>query len=124
MNLLEDALIQYDELEASYYLGAKDQTLPWFTRIGGAFDGDDSLSILAAEAKPYRSLIMQNNISVFDFRVYLFSRQASLVSGLGRIVDLAKRAKTFIYNMTRLLRSHGVSRICLVCCTRCIKLTA
>jgi hypothetical protein len=108
MNLLEDALIQYDELEASYYLGAKDQTLPWFSRIGGNFDKDDSLSILSSQDKPYRDLIVQNDISVFDFRIYLFSRQASLVSGLGRVVDLAKRAKVFIYNMAKLLRSHQV----------------
>jgi hypothetical protein len=112
MNLLEDALIQYDELEASYYLGAKDQTLPWFSRIGGNTEGDDTLSILSSQVKPYRNLIMQNDISVFDFRTYLFSRQASLVCGLGRIVDLAKRARTFIYNMTKLLRAHSVSSVC------------
>lgn len=108
MNLLEDALIQYDELEASYYLGAKDQTLPWFSRIGGSMDRDDSLSILSSNEKEYRQSIMKNDISVFDFRVYLFSRQAALVSGLGRVVDLAKRAKAFIYSTAKMLRSHHV----------------
>lgn len=109
MNLLEDALLQYDELEASYALGAKDQTFPWFSRIGGTMPGDDSLSILSSQTKQYRDLIMQNQISVFDFRIYLFSRQASLVIRLGRVVDLAKRAKSFIYSMAKLLRSHYVS---------------
>lgn len=109
MNLLEDALIQYDELEASDYLGAKDQTLPWFSRIGGTMEHDDSISILSSSGKQYRHLIMQNEITVFDFRIYLFARQASLVTGLGRMVDLVKRAKFFIYSMARLLRSHRVS---------------
>lgn len=115
MNLLEDALIQYDELEASYYLGAKDQTLPWFSRIGGNLDKDDILSILQNHRKPYRELIMQNNISVFDFRTYLFSRQASLVAGLGRVVDLAKRAIAFIYSMAKMLRSHHVRLMASIC---------
>lgn len=110
MNLLEDALLQYDELEASYYLGARDQTLPWFSRIGGNLDKDDFLSILSNNHKPYRDLIMQNDISVFDFRIYLFSRQASLVIGLGRVVDLAKRAKSFIYSMAKMLRNHHVCK--------------
>lgn len=110
MNLLEDALLQYDELEASYYLGMKDQTIPWFSRLGGNDVGDDSLSILSSDAKDYRQLIIQNNISIFDFRIYLFCRQATLVCALGRVVDLAKRARPFIYNMAKLLRSHGVSK--------------
>lgn len=110
MNLLEDALIQYDELEASYALSARDQSLSWFSRLGGTEPGDDALSILSSTSKPFRNLIIQNNISIFDFRIYLFTRQASLVSQMGRITDLAKRAKPFIYNVSKLLRAHGVSR--------------
>ena len=109
MNLLEDALIQYDELEASYALCARDQSLPWFSRLGGTDAGDDSLSILSSSTKPFRDLIVQNNISVFDFRVYLFARQAALVSQMGRVADLAKRARPFIYNLSKLIRARGVS---------------
>lgn len=111
MNLLEDALIQYDELEASYALSGRDQALPWFSSLGGTEHGDDSLSPCSpsiASRKPFRDLIASNSISIFDFRVYLFSRQADLVVGLGRVDELAKRSKMGIYSMARLLRAHGV----------------
>lgn len=108
MNLLEDSLVQYDELEASYSLSGKDQALPWFSRLGGTESGDDTLSILRADSKPFRSLIAKNAISIFDFRIYLFSRQAALVSSLGRVSELASRARPFIYSISRLLRAHGV----------------
>jgi hypothetical protein len=110
MNLLEDSLVQYDELEASYTLSGKDQALPWFSRLGGTESGDDSISILNGESKPFRALIAKNAISIFDFRIYLFSRQAALVCAMGRVSELASRAKPFIYSITRLLRAHGVSR--------------
>lgn len=109
MNLLEDALVQYDELEASFLLGMKDQSLPWFRSVGGTAAGDDSLSVLSFTSKPFRDLIIQNNISIFDFRIYLFARQAALIVSLGRIGDLAKRGKEFIYAMARFIRAHGVS---------------
>ncbi|KAI9849404.1 MAG: hypothetical protein M1838_000147 [Thelocarpon superellum] len=38
---------------------------------------------LSAGKKPYRDLILSNNISVFDFRCYLFTRQMSLLLRLG-----------------------------------------
>lgn len=112
MNLLDDSLVQYDELEASYMLSGKDQALPWFSRLGGNEAGDDALSILSAESKPFRALIAKNAISIFDFRIYLFSRQAALVCALGRVSELASRAKPFIYLISRLLRAHGVCPSC------------
>lgn len=108
MNLLEDALVQYDELEASYALAGKGQSLSWFSQLGGNEPGDDALSILDMTKKPYRQLIMQNSISIFDFRIYLFARQAALVSSMGKVAELAKRAKPFIYSISKLLRAHGV----------------
>ena len=109
MNLLEDALLQYDELEASYALAGKGQSLPWFSRIGGTEPGDDALSIFDVSSKPFRQLISQNNISIFDFRIYLFARQASLIIRMGRVAELAKRGRPFIYNLAKMMRSHGVS---------------
>ena len=122
MNLLEDALIQYDELEASYALSGRDQALPWFSSLGGTEQGDDSLAPCSpsiASRKPFRDLIASNSISIFDFRVYLCSRQADLLVGLGRVDELAKRSKTGIYSIARLLRAHGVgsARPTLVCLT-------
>ncbi len=38
---------------------------------------------ISATKKPYRELILANNVSVFDFRCYIFARQISLLSRLG-----------------------------------------
>ena len=38
---------------------------------------------IASTKKPYRELILANNVSVFDFRCYIFARQISLLLRLG-----------------------------------------
>ncbi|KAF3921036.1 hypothetical protein AA313_de0201879 [Arthrobotrys entomopaga] len=45
-------------------------------------------SILSSSRKPYRELILSNNISVFDFLCYCFARQASLLLRLAATVPL------------------------------------
>jgi hypothetical protein len=42
---------------------------------------------LSAIKKPYRELILSNNISVFDFRCYIFARQLSLLLRLGNALS-------------------------------------
>lgn len=117
MNLLTDALVQYDELEASYSLGGMtgmmggSNSIPWFSRLGGTEQGDESLSILDSTKKEYRNLIVGNDISIFDFRIYLFSRQVALLTRMGRTEEVARRARPFIYSMGKLLRSHVASTI-------------
>ncbi|ELU39468.1 TRAPPC10 domain-containing protein [Rhizoctonia solani AG-1 IA] len=58
MTLLDAALLQYSELE---------KNLSWFGKLGGTAPGDDAAPLLSVTKKPYRDLIMSNNISVFDF---------------------------------------------------------
>jgi hypothetical protein len=43
--------------------------------------------LLIAERKQYRDLILANNISIFDFRCYLFSRQLALLLRMGNAVS-------------------------------------
>ncbi|KKA30064.1 hypothetical protein TD95_003575 [Thielaviopsis punctulata] len=38
---------------------------------------------ISASKKPYRDLILANNVSLFDFRCYIFARQVALLSRLG-----------------------------------------
>src|SRR5437879_5172422 len=110
MNLYEDALTQYDELEASFFQVLKgmyciitssqltdnleltdsrfsDRALAWFGKFGACEPDDDSANILDIKKKSYRELIMQNSISVFDFRSYLFARQCQLLGRLQRPVE-------------------------------------
>ncbi|KAG0193307.1 hypothetical protein DFQ28_005750 [Apophysomyces sp. BC1034] len=60
MTLYEEALIQYDELEASFFQVLRDKALAWFGHFGGTDAGDDSGNILDFKRKDYRDLINKN----------------------------------------------------------------
>ncbi|CDH50087.1 hypothetical protein RO3G_08432 [Lichtheimia corymbifera JMRC:FSU:9682] len=96
MTLYEDALIQYDELEASFFQVLRDKALAWFGHFGATEPGDDSDNILDFKRKNYRELINKNVISVFDFRCYLFARQARMLIKLQRIIETCRRGQLFI----------------------------
>ncbi|KAK8027682.1 hypothetical protein PG991_004738 [Apiospora marii] len=48
-------------------------------------EGDDTFDEIPINSskKPYRDLILENNVSVFDFRCYIFARQIALLLRLG-----------------------------------------
>ncbi|KAH8117364.1 trafficking protein particle complex subunit 10, partial [Phellopilus nigrolimitatus] len=94
-NLPEDALLQYEELEASFFQVLKDRTL-WFGNFIEPSPKDDSLPLLLITKKPYRDLILANTISVFDIRVYLLARQSNLLGQMRRVTDIAKKATMFL----------------------------
>ncbi|KZO96846.1 hypothetical protein CALVIDRAFT_563489 [Calocera viscosa TUFC12733] len=96
MNLLEDALAVYDELEVSFYQVLREMNLSWFGKLGGQDAGDDSLPLLSLSKKPYRDLMLANTITVFDFRCYLLARQCSLLGQMLKVTRLARKAGQFI----------------------------
>ncbi|KAI0797709.1 trafficking protein particle complex subunit 10 [Abortiporus biennis] len=96
MNLHEDALESYNELEALFSHVSRDRNLSWFGSFISPGPKDDALPLLASDKKPYRDMILGNTISVFDFRIYLLSRQCSLLSSLGKIVEIAQKSATFL----------------------------
>ncbi|WVR03511.1 hypothetical protein IAU60_000502 [Kwoniella sp. DSM 27419] len=106
VNLPEDSLLIYEELEASFFQVLKEQNLTWYGigKLGATQPGDDSLPILDPSAKPYRDLLRNSTISIFDFRIYLFARQGMLLGKLGRITEVAKRGQWFVASLTRRLR--------------------
>ncbi|ORY22633.1 hypothetical protein BCR39DRAFT_551248 [Naematelia encephala] len=106
VNLPEDALIVYEELEATFFQILKEQNLSWFGKLGATGPQDDSLPILDTSVKPYRDMLQTSSISIFDFRVYLFARQAALLGTLGRITEIAKRGQWFVASLTRRLREN------------------
>ncbi|OAQ29544.1 hypothetical protein K457DRAFT_125745 [Linnemannia elongata AG-77] len=106
MNLHEEALRQYDELEASFFQILRDNALTWYGKFGGMQEGDDDANLLDLNKKPYRDLIMQNTISVFDFRTYLFGRQCNLLFRLRRPVEICGRALKFIPSFAKTVREH------------------
>ncbi|BEI79882.1 hypothetical protein CcaverHIS002_0104110 [Cutaneotrichosporon cavernicola] len=104
VNLYEDALVIYEELEAAFLQVQKEQNLSWFGALGGTGPRDDSLPILDTSAKPYRDMLIQSNITVFDFRIYVFARQCQLLGKIGRITEIAKRGQWFVASLARKLR--------------------
>jgi hypothetical protein len=112
VGLVEDALLGYDELSVGLDTVLRDQANEGSETQGGVIlDHSKDLHQRAAEilkrsqkddggrkepvphihdAKPinsrkknYRDLILANDISIFDFRCYIFSRQMSLLLRLG-----------------------------------------
>lgn len=111
MNLFEDALNQYDDLESSFFQVVREKNLSWFGVLIIPGPEDDSLPLLSVTKKPYREMILANSISVFDFRIYLLSRQCALLSEMGSVVHIGKKAVAFLGGFGRRLR--GVE-VCLV----------
>lgn len=108
MNLLDDALIQYDELEASFFQVMKDRNLSWFGKLIDLGPKDDSSPLLSVTKKPYRDLILANAISVFDFRVYLLARQCTLLGRMGRVAEIGRKVATFLGAFGKRLREAEV----------------
>ncbi|OBZ75937.1 Trafficking protein particle complex subunit 10 [Grifola frondosa] len=104
MNLFEDALDQYYELESTFFQVLKEKNLSWFGPLISPTPSDDSVPLLSVTKKPYRDLILANTISIFDFRVYLLARQCALSGKLGDVVDITRTAGAFLNNFGRKLR--------------------
>ncbi|KAF0436082.1 Trafficking protein particle complex subunit 10 [Gigaspora margarita] len=105
-NLYEEALVQYDELEASFFQVLRDRALAWFGHFGATDVKDDSANILDVKKKSYRDLIRQNKLPEFDFRCYLFARQCHLLGRLQRPVEICRRAQLFISTFGRTIKEH------------------
>ncbi|KAH6574773.1 hypothetical protein BASA62_002304 [Batrachochytrium salamandrivorans] len=61
--------------------------------------------------KPYRNMIIQNQITIFDFREYLFSRQCRLILLLQSAADVCHRTKVFAVSFAGTLREYEVSLV-------------
>lgn len=96
MNLLSDSLLQYDELEAAFFVVLKEKNLSWFGTLITPAARDDSTPLLSPSRKPYRDLILANTISVFDFRIYLLARQCELLARMQRLPDVSRRCVSFL----------------------------
>ncbi|KAJ7582878.1 trafficking protein particle complex subunit 10 [Mycena floridula] len=104
VNLFDDALVQYDELEASFYQVLKEKNLSWFGTLISPSAKDDSAPLLSISKKPYRDLIVANTISVFDFRIYLLARQCDILGKQGRMTEVCRKVGAFLGAFGRRLR--------------------
>ena len=109
MNLLDDAVLQYDELEAAFFQVTKVKNVSWFGSLITPEANDDSLPLLSVTKKPYRDLILANTISIFDFRIYLLARQCNLMGKMGKIAEAGQKIIMFLYSFSRKLRDEVCS---------------
>ena len=109
MNIFEEALIQYDELETSFYRVSKERNMSWFGPLMHPDPKDDLLPLLSITKKPYRKLILANTISIFDFRVYLLARQCHLLAKMGKINAITSKVCFFLGAFGKRLREVEVS---------------
>jgi hypothetical protein len=111
VGLVEDALLGYDELSIGLDSVIRDQASEQAQGSVLLSYSDDIYQIAAgisqqtrespseplpsihddqpinAKKKDYRGLILANNISIFDFRLYIFARQMSLLLRLGNSIS-------------------------------------
>ncbi|KAJ3796702.1 trafficking protein particle complex subunit 10 [Lentinula aff. detonsa] len=104
MTLYDDALVVYEELEVSFYQVLKEKNLSWFGTLITPSPTDDSAPLLSISKKTYRELILANNISVFDFRIYVLSRQCELLANASRLTEVCKKVGVFLSAFGRRLR--------------------
>lgn len=104
MNLFEDALQQYEELEYVFFQVLREKNLSWFGTLISPSPTDDSTPLLSVDKKPYRDMILSNAISVFDFRVYLLARQCEILSKERNVVEIGRKVVAFLSGFGRRLR--------------------
>ncbi|KAK7514898.1 TMEM1 family protein-like protein [Phyllosticta citriasiana] len=101
VGLVEDALVGYDELSVGLDAIIREQAAEGSTSAQSFLEHTEDLKQqlinskkapqfdpfnskpISSSRKDYRGMILSNNISVFDFQSYIFSRQVALLLRLG-----------------------------------------
>ncbi|KAM6500907.1 Trafficking protein particle complex subunit 10, TRAPPC10 domain containing protein [Amanita muscaria] len=104
MKLFDEALLHYSELEELFTHVLKEKNLSWFGTLINPEPLDDSSPLLALTKKPYRALILANNISVFDLRSYLLARRCGILAKQRKISEATRKVKSFLVTFARQLR--------------------
>lgn len=104
VNLFEDALQQYNELEATFMNVLGEKNMSWFGNLINPAPKDDSLPLLSPSKKSYRELILANTISIFDLRVYLLARQSMLLNKMQQPIEICRKAILFLSTFGKRLR--------------------
>jgi hypothetical protein len=109
MNLFEEAIIPYDELEAMFHRLSKERNMFWLgSFIHPDFKNHDFQSLLSVTNKPYRDLILANTITIFDFRIYLLARQCRLFAKMAKYPEITTMIGFFLASLGRQLQEIEV----------------
>jgi len=107
--MYEEALMQYDELEALFSAEYESNNMQSFGMkgFGGTDPNDNTGYFLDPNKKQYRRLIMNSEIAEFDFQQYTFARQAQLLFARKLPVFVAERGIKFIKLFRQELENHN-----------------
>ena len=109
LELYNDALYQYDELEIAYFQTMEEQGAPWFKAFGGMSPTDDAIDIFTGNDNETRNCMVNGTITIFDFRIYLFHRQCMLLDKMKSPLEIMKRSLQFIPIFARTLTDYQPS---------------
>ncbi|KAK3098351.1 hypothetical protein FSP39_018670 [Pinctada imbricata] len=102
LGLYEDALIQYDELDALFtqfvVAHAAGSIIGWLTRFTTEKTNWAGLSLHKSINQDKRNTIKDKKSTLIDLRNYLFSRQCALLFLMDKHLEVAKRAMDFLHN--------------------------
>ncbi|KAI0210479.1 Trafficking protein particle complex subunit 10 [Lamellibrachia satsuma] len=116
LGLYEDALVQYDELDAlftqfvlNHAVGA---SAAWImTMLANHCSKWDGICLAQPINTDKRAAIRKNEASLLEFRNYLFSRQCTLLFLLSRPGEVAQRSIVFMHNCVQELSSLKIEMV-------------
>ncbi|XP_030850473.1 trafficking protein particle complex subunit 10 isoform X3 [Strongylocentrotus purpuratus] len=109
----EDALVQYDELDAlfsQFIINSSAGATPkWLSDFQAPCNCWDGLNLSKPVNMDKRELLERGKPTLLDVRNYLFSRQSALLFLLKRPSEVAYRAQNFMHNCVQELKILEVS---------------
>ncbi|WAR06773.1 TPC10-like protein [Mya arenaria] len=112
LGLHEDALIQYDELDAlftQFVLNhASGQSVPWLSSLVKPCTCWAGLSLQRPISWERRNTIKDNEAALLDFRNYLFSRQCALLLLLNKPGEIVQRAIDYLHETVQEMKTLEV----------------
>ncbi|XP_069156358.1 trafficking protein particle complex subunit 10 [Procambarus clarkii] len=100
--LYDEALVQYDELDALFTQfvlnSAAGDSPPWLGIFNQACEKWEGLHLTSELDTVVQSKIRSKDVSLLEFRNYLFQRQCALLFQLDKPWEVAARALTFLQN--------------------------
>lgn len=108
LGLFEEALVQYDELDAlftQFVLNSSvGETPNWLGSFQGPLESWPGLQLTQKVNQEQRLLLQNSKASLLQFRSYLFSRQCAMLLLTRKPWEIAKRTLPFLLNCVTELR--------------------
>ncbi|XP_052753986.1 trafficking protein particle complex subunit 10 [Galleria mellonella] len=115
LGLYEEALVQYDELDAlfsQFVLNSNVTESPkWLDTFKQPVTAWQAVKLTALVPQHLRDLIIKKKASLLDFRSYLFQRQSAMLLLMFKPVEIASRCITVVHNTLMELSLLGVSAV-------------